>query len=63
MWSVIDDACVHVAEKFYQLLCPNDDDRFQHELVAKALNRAVIGLRDAEPHMPMKWAGFIHFGP
>lgn len=37
MWLFIDDECVHVAEKFNQLLLRTDDDRVQQRLAARAL--------------------------
>jgi CHAT domain-containing protein len=58
LWPVADNAAGRIADDFYTGLAPslNADD------TARALHRAVCGLRADEPQAPSRWASHIHLG-
>ena len=65
LWSSVDHICVRIASEFYRLLLQTTGDRnagWGGDEVAKAVQAAVMALREEYFDMPLYWAQFVHYG-
>ena len=61
LWEIDDATALDVAAAFYREL-RDGPGALDTERAAVALHESVCAVRDANPHAPARWAGYIHIG-
>ncbi|PSL53302.1 CHAT domain-containing protein [Saccharothrix carnea] len=62
LWPVGDRLAADLAERLYDRVVVDGEVRTTRGSTARALHQAVRELRAAQPHRPLDWAPYAHFG-